>query len=225
MKVKMTNKGLRLIYRKGNKKISVKLDVILLILIGMTLLVFSVKGIYCTVKHKHHKEITEVAVYEEVKEETQLLDIIIQSDNEVQEEQEAETRVEEVTKPVSKEVEPTYLDYRMTYYYPGDSTNSGNATASGKSTHDFQVNERGWYTYNGKLVVATASKRLLSWDSYKNSTQPTYNLYDELKLEIQGQVYEAVVLDVCGSCMKSNKIDLYVQDKLSGLDTQIKLLK
>lgn len=115
------------------------------------------------------------------------------------------------------------LDYRMTYYYTNDNTNSSDTTASGKKTKDFQINSKGWYTYQGKLVVATASARLLSWEKFKNSTQKTYNLYDTLTLTIQGIEYQAIVLDVCGACMLNNKIDLFVSNRESGLDTQIKV--
>lgn len=159
----------------------------------------------------------EVAKNEEVKEETQLLDIAEQSDEEDETQQETETVFKEIEqKPVIEKSR-----YRMTYYYPGDDTNSGSTTASGKGAKDFQLNDKGWYTYNGKLVVATASKRLLSWDRYKNSTEQTYNLYDELTLTIDGEDYDAVVMDVCGACMKDTKIDLFVKDRSSGLDTAI----
>lgn len=134
-----------------------------------------------------------------------------------------EIKVEETFKEV--EQDPIKLEYRMTYYYPGDSDGSGSVTASGKSSKDFKLNENGWYTYNGKLVVATASNRLLSWESYKNSKEPTYNLYDELVLNINGQDYEAIVMDVCGACMKDRKIDLFVKDRSSGLDAKINVRK
>ena len=154
----------------------------------------------------------EVIAYEEIQKET-LLDNERPASTEVFEEQEVEVENKESIK----------IKYRMTYYYPNDGTNSGTVTASGKSTKDFQTNENGWYTYKGKLVVATASKRLLSWDSYKDSTQQTYNLYDEFILTIQGTEYEAIALDVCGACMKSEKIDLFVKDRKSGLDTKIEV--
>ena len=115
------------------------------------------------------------------------------------------------------------MDYRMTYYYPGDECKSGTATASGLTTNDFVVNENGWYTYDGKLVVATAHESLKSWDKYSDSTQKTYELYDELTLTIDGKEYDAIVLDKCGAAMNSPKVDLFVVDKAHGLDTQIKV--
>lgn len=124
---------------------------------------------------------------------------------------------------VKEIAQPEYLNYRMTYYYTGDATFSTDITASGIKTGEFKVNEYGWYTYKGKLVVATASKRLLSWEKYKNSTQKTFNLYDELKIEIKGKVYDAIVLDVCGAAMLEPKIDLFVKNKASGYDGQVKV--
>lgn len=120
---------------------------------------------------------------------------------------------------MTKVIKPT--KYRMTYFYPGDGMSTGTVTASGLSTQSFKINDRGWYTYGGKLVVATASNRLKSWQQYKNSNQKTYKLYDELLITINDKEYDAIVLDVCGACMKSAKIDLFVKDKKSGLDTTV----
>lgn len=198
-----------------------KVIISILIIIGLTSIISNLfsKPVETCEYNESISQSIEVKEFnnEEAKEETQLLDIAIQSNGEDQKEQETEETFKEVIQ------EPTRLDYRMTYYYPGDDTNSGSTTASGKGAKDFQLNNRGWYTYNGKLVVATASKRLLSWESYKNSTQPTYNLYDELILTIDGQDYDAIVMDVCGACMKDSKIDLFVKDKSSGLDTSIEV--
>ena len=70
------------------------------------------------------------------------------------------------------------------------------------------------YTYNGKeyIVIATAMKKT-DWENPVSS----YNFkdYDVLTLEIEGQVYDAIVLDVCGACADSTnrlKIDLWTTD-------------
>lgn len=70
------------------------------------------------------------------------------------------------------------------------------------------------YTYKGKeyLVIATAMKGT----SWKNPVSE-YNFkdYDVLTLQIEGEVYDALVLDVCGACAKSTdrlKIDLWTTD-------------
>lgn len=143
------------------------------------------------------------------------------SENIVKDEEIAEEVKKETKKNVVKKSTNKGMSYRLTYYYPNDGMSSGTVTASGKSVKDFQVNENGWYTYQGKLVVATASSRLLKYSKYKNSTQKTYKLYDELSLTIKGKEYKAIVLDACGACMTSAKIDLFVKDKKSGIDTKI----
>ena len=210
--LKFTKKGVKYYY-KTNKAIYVD-RVLLLILIMLASIGFMIKGIICTLTHNHKVE-QNVVVLNESKEQQ----MVYTKDNQ----QETSTTEVKEEQPVIQE--PTKLDYRMTYYHPNDSTGSGNTTASGKSTKDFTLNENGWYTYNGKLVVATANSSLRSWDRYKNSTQPTYSLYDELVLEINGISYDAIVLDKCGACMNSAKIDLYVKDSAHGLDTTIKVIK
>jgi len=108
---------------------------------------------------------------------------------------------------------------RMTSFWVGDDCNSGDMTASGKSSKDFGVNGNGWYTWNGMLVIATASHRL------GNTNQRTYNLYDQVTLVINGNTYRAVVLDVCGACMRDNRIDLFVKDYASAIDTSVEIRK
>lgn len=108
---------------------------------------------------------------------------------------------------------------RMTSFWVGDDCNSGDMTASGKSSKDFGVNGNGWYTWNGMLVIATASHRL------GNTNQRTYNLYDQVTLVINGNTYKAVVLDVCGACMRDNRIDLFVKDYASAIDTNVEIRK
>ena len=103
---------------------------------------------------------------------------------------------------------------RLTSYYPEEGETM---TATGLGINDFQTNEKGWFTYNGKLVVATASTRL----GYTNMR--TYNLYDEIVLNIDGIDYNAIVLDVCGACMWDNRIDLFVSSIIYVKDTQIEV--
>lgn len=106
---------------------------------------------------------------------------------------------------------------RMTSYWVGDDCNSEDMTASGKTTRDFQVNDKGWYTWNDMLVIATASTRL------GRTNQRTYRLYEELYININGITYKAVVLDVCGACMRDNKIDLFVKNRASMVDQMIEV--
>ena len=109
--------------------------------------------------------------------------------------------------------------YRLTYYHNGDNYGSGTCTASGICTNRFQVNEKGWYTYQGKLVVATAVERYIPKSRYGYQEHITYRkIRDEFKIIIDGVEYEAIVLDICGSCMKNKRIDLFVGNKESGID-------
>lgn len=108
---------------------------------------------------------------------------------------------------------------RVTSYWVNDECNSIDMTASGKSSKDFKLNDKGWYTWNGMLVVATASKRL------GNTNQKTYKLYDQITLVINGISYKAVVLDVCGACMRDNRIDLFVKNRASMVDGTIDVIR
>lgn len=107
---------------------------------------------------------------------------------------------------------PSSYTTRMTSYYPEEGETM---TASGLGINNFGVNDKGWFTYNGKLVVATASNRLGS------TNMRTYNLYDEVILNIEGIDYDAIVLDVCGACQKYNRIDLFTSSVIYAKDINI----
>lgn len=122
------------------------------------------------------------------------------------------------------EVEEVFYETRMTSYYPGDDCKSGTVTGSGKSIKDFEVNEYGWYTYNGKLVVATATKYLLNYGFTLSEGVHAYKYWEEITIEIDGVRYEAIVLDSCGHAMHSDRIDLFVSNSKSVKDTTIKVI-
>lgn len=122
------------------------------------------------------------------------------------------------------EVEEVFYETRMTSYYPGDDCKSGTVTGSGKGVKDFEVNENGWFTYDGKLVVATATKYLLNYGFTLSEGVHTYKYWDEITIEIDGVRYEAIVLDSCGHAMHSDRIDLFVSNKDSIKDTTIKVI-
>lgn len=126
--------------------------------------------------------------------------------------------------PIEEEAEEVFYETRMTSYYPGDDCKSGTVTGSGKSIKDFEVNEYGWYTYNGKLVVATATKYLLNYGFTLSEGVHTYKYWDEITIEIDGVRYEAIVLDSCGHAMHSDRIDLFVSNSKSVKDTTIKVI-
>lgn len=214
MKLRFSLKGGLRLYTGG--KHYVRVDRCLLALAIVTLIpFFTVKGIICTFGHK-----------DEVKVETQIVEVVKEVAVPLVEAKAIEEPKQEVKEEIKvEESKVKEMNYRMTYYHPNDSTNSGNTTASGLGTKDFQLNENGWYTYKGKLVVATAHNSLKSWNAYKGSTQKTYKLYDELTINIKGKDYDAIVLDKCGACMKSAKIDLFVKDGAHGLDTSITVVE
>jgi len=126
--------------------------------------------------------------------------------------------------PIEEEVEEVFYETRMTSYYPGDDCKSGTVTGSGKGVKDFEVNEYGWFTYDGKLVVATATKYLLNYGFTLSEGVHTYKYWDEITIEIDGVRYEAIVLDSCGHAMHSDRIDLFVSNSKSVKDTTIKVI-
>lgn len=111
--------------------------------------------------------------------------------------------------------------YRITSYHPGDGYGSGNKTGSGKSTKDFstmKIGNKSVYTYQGKIVVAAATKELLNTGysvSGAQTSQPDKHYFkygDTLTLTFNGNTYEAIVLDSCGASMWTGeyRIDIYV---------------
>ena len=109
---------------------------------------------------------------------------------------------------------------RLTSYYPRGRAVS-NTTGCGLTVLDFEVNEYGWYTYDGKLVIATATDYLLNYGWKYVEDVRLYTYYDVLILEIDGVDYEAIVLDSCGICMTTGRIDLFVVNEDAVIDTQI----
>ncbi len=88
-------------------------------------------------------------------------------------------------------------DVYFTNYHYGDGS-SGTTTASGLQIKDFEVNDYGMYTYDGKVVVATANmNRLVKGmaEGYKS-----HDLYEEFTIKLRNNEYQAIVLDVCGAC-------------------------
>ena len=114
-------------------------------------------------------------------------------------------------------------NYKITSFYSGDECSTGSCTGSGLCEKDFQVNDKGWYTYQGKLVLGTATTYLLKYGYPKIENKKYFKYYDVLILEINGQTYEGIVLDSCGACMKKNLIDLFVSNPNSVITTNIKI--
>lgn len=107
---------------------------------------------------------------------------------------------------------------RLTSYYP---TRANAVTGCGLEFNYFDVNENGWFTYDGRLVIATATDYLLNYGWKLADGVRTYEYYQELILNIDGVDYLAVVLDSCGLCMQTGRIDLFVVNKSAIKDTMI----
>lgn len=133
-----------------------------------------------------------------------------------------ETPKEEKQEEIKKEeIKQTSYTTRMTSYYTNDGYETGSCTGSGLCAKDFQVNNKGWYTYQGKLVVATATPYLLKYGYGLASGVHTYRYYQELTLNIDGVNYRAIVLDSCGNCMRTGRVDLFVNSANNVKDTMI----
>ena len=146
--------------------------------------------------------------------------------NESEEVKEVEEVEEEYVEPIKEtyvepvvEISDVYTT-RMTSFYPAESSD---CTGSGLCSWDFGINENGWYTYNGKLVVATATQYLANQGWYLADGVHTYRYYDEITLVIEGVEYQAIVLDSCGSSMRTDRIDLFVNGADTVKDTMIEV--
>lgn len=150
--------------------------------------------------------------------------IEVKSENLVQKEPEnSEKQVKNEEKTVKieqeepKKVEKITNFYRLTSYYPEESSN---CTGSGKCTNNFTINDKGWYLYDGKLVLAAATTYLQK--SYGTvEGRHYYKYYDEVDVTIDGTTYKGVILDSCGACMSvtyEERLDLFVNSKNSVID-------
>lgn len=104
----------------------------------------------------------------------------------------------------------------MTSYYPAETSNH---TGSSLETKDFQINEKGWYTYQGKLVLAGATVYGKFNTGYKN--RHYFKYYDEISIQIDGVFYEGIIVDTCGFCSFNTyeeRLDLFVSDKKYVID-------
>ena len=118
--------------------------------------------------------------------------------------------VEPEPEPEPEPVAPTVYKYRLTHF-------TDPCVGAGFCANQLQLNEKGWYTYQGKLVVATATPYMINVFGYKPN-KLYFRYYDELILTIDGVRYEAIVLDTCGACYRDERIDLFVKDPAHGID-------
>ena len=94
-------------------------------------------------------------------------------------------------------------------------------SAYGNKSERFRLNEKGWWMYQDPdtgieyLAVAAPTTYLLGPGyNYPPMDGITYYEYgDVIPLNINGESYQAMVIDSCGACMETNdplKIDVYV---------------
>lgn len=69
--------------------------------------------------------------------------------------------------------------------------------------------------------MGTATKYLLKYGYTEKNNWKYFSYYDTLFLNINGEKYEAIVLDSCGACMRNNIIDLFVSGPTSIITTRI----
>ena len=117
--------------------------------------------------------------------------------------------------------------YRITSYWPQESSHK---TGSGKTTKDFgtlNINGKNVYTYDGKIVVATATEELLKSKevtknngSVRQDGKHYFRYGDTMTIELYGKKYDAIVLDSCGASMwqGEKRIDLFVQSAADAID-------
>lgn len=118
-------------------------------------------------------------------------------------------------------------DVSFTSYWDGDETGSGDSTGSGLNSLDFEVNEKGWYTYQNKVVVATATYECMNSNtgacSQYNKVPEGYhvmNYFDEMVIIVDDVPYLAVVLDSCGASFwaeERQRVDIYVSSEESAV--------
>ncbi len=126
--------------------------------------------------------------------------------------------------PENNEIEG--IKYRLTSYYTGDNTNSGSYVGAGIHTREFKINSKGWYTYKGKLVLAGATEELLrsgysvKGGNVRQEGKHYFRYYDTVKLEIDGIIYDGIIIDSCGASMwyGETRLDLFVSNKASAVD-------
>lgn len=109
---------------------------------------------------------------------------------------------------------------KFTNYYTGDATGATDRTAVGLTANDFGVNHRGWYTYNGDVVLAGATNACLDITSgpcgeysYLPAGFRSYDFYDRVAFDFQGEAFSGVIVDSCGACFwdeQYQRMDIYV---------------
>ncbi len=110
-------------------------------------------------------------------------------------------------------------------YYTGDADGSTTKTGSGLTTSSFEINDMGWYTYKGMVVLAGATWSGIE-SNYGNlakvhdipSGYRIYHYGDEVTFMFRGVEYKGIILDTCYISMidnneKAQRYDIFIADK------------
>lgn len=131
-------------------------------------------------------------------------------------------------KELKKEVEnlkskKEITDVVFTNYYPNDADGSTYRTGSGLTTAQFMINDKGWYTYNDMVVLATSTYECLLSNSkgcsaYSKLSDAKHKLYrygDIITFEVDDHIYKGIILDSCGQSFKNDVqlFDIYMPSK------------
>lgn len=126
-------------------------------------------------------------------------------------------------KDMMADMDHSYPVY-FTNYYVGDGSSS-KRTGSGFTVDDFEINENGMYTYQGKVVVAAATWEGIHSDygvlAEINTLPYGYHIYsynDVIRFQFNGVEYEGIVLDTCGAAMRDlgeeyQRVDIFIAGK------------
>lgn len=191
---------------------------IIIILIGLIALYMLISQFKPRIDTKCTKP-KEIAIKEEKAVSKAKNDVL----EDVQENTEQQEEIQEESQEVYQEPISNTYTTRMTSFWANDGYGTGSCTGSGLCEWDFQVNDKGWYTYNGKLVVATATTYLANQGWFVADGVHLYKYWEELILTIDDVEYEAIILDSCGSSMRTDRVDLFVSNGSSAKDTMIQV--
>lgn len=203
--------------RRKRYKLRKKYKILLIILVCLCLLtkITNKHSKYIEKEEKTKENIVEKKIVEdEPKEE------IIEPIEEIEEQE--ENIQENASYEKSTSIDASYTT-RMTSFWANDGYGTGECTGSGLCSWDFGINENGWYVWQGKLVVAAATTYLANQGWQVGSGVHLYKYWEELILTIDDVQYEAVILDSCGSSMRTDRIDLFVSNDASARDTNIQV--
>ena len=101
--------------------------------------------------------------------------------------------------------------YRLTSFYEDECVGAGFCRSN------LVPDEHGWYTYNGKLVIAGATYYMQNVFGVQEN-KLYFKYWDELVITIDGVKYDAIMLDTCGACYKDERLDLFVVDAAHAID-------